>query len=358
MNLDALLDGMARILNEGASTTSYKWLLLWSVLDSAPVQIATHGGSTLDMRIVAESAIKVIEPQRRMFPDLGRPLRQGSIKDAPVLYRDRVLTPEGVAWELAQWPLPRVQRVPNGLVEVLWQQTREWQAQLDRDRNSRVPRRMFQTDTRGLPVIQLLDGALQGLVRLSPLVRPLIEIRWRDDVRAWNKSIAGGDPGWSLDRYLFPESARISLSKKALRELNELQLHRCFWCSRDLGRATPNADHVMPWSRTLNNSIENFVLTDARCNSVKSDRLISAQLGIRWARYVNSHRRDLRSIADANNLPSGPEESLAWLLSLTSTAVGEVEYFDVLDGRPMVRRAAGRKAWPIDRRWISLDPTK
>ena len=30
MRLDGLLEGLTRVLNEGASTTSYKWLLLWS----------------------------------------------------------------------------------------------------------------------------------------------------------------------------------------------------------------------------------------------------------------------------------------------------------------------------------------
>lgn len=356
MGLDALLDGMARILNEGASTTSYKWLLLWSVLDSAPVQLATGNGQSLDMRLVGESAIRAVQPQLREYPPLGRSLRQGSLPDDPLLYRSSDLVPDGVAWDLAQWPLPRIQHVPNGLVEVLWMQLPQWEAQLAKDRNSRIPRKLFSTDARGVPAIAMVDIALQSLVRLSPLVKPLIEIRWRDDVRRWNKSVATDDENWSIDRYLFPDSARISLAAPAVRDLKELQHHRCLWCGRELAGSATQTDHVVPWSRTLNNSVENLAVTDKRCNSVKSDRLISARLGRKWADHVNAHRQDLRSIARNHNLPTSPEESLAWLLSLTTTAVGDIDYFDVVHGEPVIRKAVGSQAWPIDRRWISLSP--
>lgn len=353
MNLNALLDGMTRVLNEGASTTSYKWLLLWSIMDSAPRQLVLHQGRELNMSVVSSSALKVIEPQLRDYPSLGRALRQGSQKQDPVLYRLEKRDVVDVAWALTQWPLARLQRVPTGLVEVLWTQQPTWEKQLRKDRNSRIPKTLFRVNTEGEPVVDLLEGSLEGLLRLSPLVKPLIELRWRNDVRAWNKSVWHQDPDWSLDDYLFPDSNRQTVSPAARRAVGQLHGDRCFWCDSLLVGKKRHLDHVVPWSRSLNNSVENLVVTDQRCNLKKADHLLSRHLGTKWARHVNSHRGELSRIAETYNLPYAPEDSLAWLISLARSTGGEIDFFDVAESRPVLRRSSMLKEWPVDFRWIS-----
>ena len=290
-------------------------------------------------------------PQRLPYTPLGRPLKQGSLKDDPLLFREE-LSPSTVAWALAQWPLPRLQHISSGILEVLWVQQRSWETQLKKDRNSRIPRALFATDDSGLPIVPLIDGALESLLRLSPLVKPLVEIRWRNDVRTWNRPAEGADENWSIDQYLFPDSTRLTIPKNVHRSLGEIQQGCCFWCEKPLKGKARHADHVVPWSRSLNNNIENLVISDGYCNSIKSDRLISPTLARRWASHVDRNRDTFKGLARSNNLHFAPNESLAWLISLTRTATGEVDYFDVSYGEPTVRRARASAVWPLDISWL------
>ena len=116
--------------------------------------------------------------------------------------------------------------------------------------------------------VRLLPGAGDELLRLGPLVRPLIELHCTRMVAEINQ-VATAE--LALDRHLFG-SDRV-LPPKALRDgMAALQHGQCFYCGAAFGTA-PEADHFIPRVRCGIDAIENLVLADRRCNNDKRDLL-------------------------------------------------------------------------------------
>jgi hypothetical protein len=134
-------------------------------------------------------------------------------------------------------------------------------------RESFSPARLPRRGPRG-PAIDLLPGAGDELLRLGPLIRPLVELHWTRMVAEIN----GAAPDeLNLHRHLFG-SDRV-LPPRALRDgIVALQDGRCFYCRKPLG-STPEADHFIPRIRCGIGAVENLVLADRRCNNDKRDLL-------------------------------------------------------------------------------------
>ncbi|MFP5328413.1 MAG: HNH endonuclease domain-containing protein, partial [Acidimicrobiia bacterium] len=153
--------------------------------------------------------------------------------------------------------------------------------------------------------LRLVDGALQLLQRAGPLLRPLIETAWTEKVARYN----GVDLDESrLRRQLFGYE-RASWPARLRVELEGLQ-EGCFYCGRPLPRRTaePDApssvvgaathiDHFVPWARTMNDAVENLVLTDGQCNLRKSDYLCSPAVVNRWIERLRARRTELAKAA-------------------------------------------------------------
>jgi hypothetical protein len=97
----------------------------------------------------------------------------------------------------------------------------------------------------------------------------------------------------------------------------ELQDGRCFYCADRLsGRAgqAPDVDHFIPWSRYPDDSLENLVVTHARCNNEKSDFLAAPRRIEDWqarTRPGSARAAELARIAEAVGWPRRPERTLA-----------------------------------------------
>jgi 5-methylcytosine-specific restriction endonuclease McrA len=116
------------------------------------------------------------------------------------------------------------------------------------------------------------------LIRLAPLVRPLVELHWTRAVADFTK-VARVEA--ALHDHLFRPDRR--LPPKSLRDwMTDLQDGRCFHCDKTIHRE-PEADHFIARVRCAIDAIENLVMADRSCNADKKDLLPAPTLVERWA---------------------------------------------------------------------------
>jgi 5-methylcytosine-specific restriction endonuclease McrA len=191
-----------------------------------------------------------------------------------------------VEWKLIEMPLPRLQRLgksPPFIYEICWEQDVE-QAEVTRYQ----ARKANQFDNRLL----LKAGVGEYLLQLAGLLRPLIQRRWAAMVALLNRLEES-----QLELFLFgtdrTQTARIRAG------LWEIQRRRCFYCDNRVKElAEGQVDHFVPWSRYPDDGLDNFVVTDKRCNAFKSSSLAAAEHLARWARRFAEDSSEYAQIAD------------------------------------------------------------
>jgi hypothetical protein len=124
--------------------------------------------------------------------------------------------------------------------------------------------------------LRLRAGVGDWLVRLSPLIRPLVQAKWATRVAARNPDLVDAE---RLNEFLFG-AKRISLAR-VHRPLADVQDQLCFYCSGRLMK-TWVIDHFLPWSRHPDNTLDNLVAAHARCNGEKSASLAGISHLRRW----------------------------------------------------------------------------
>lgn len=226
--------------------------------------------------------------RERAGADPSLPLGRARI-DEPEAFASLV---RSVEWKLVEMPLPRLQLVGDRLdafvYEIGW--------------DERVTRAQFESpgfDSR----LRLVGRAGDHLVRLAPLIRPLVEGRWALMVARLNPRETDEA---RLHAFLFG-TERSSL-EPVRAPLRELQDGRCFYCGSRLG-ARADVDHFVPWSRFHENAVENLVVACPACNGAKRDFLAAGLHVARWAeraRPGSSPAGQLREIAAAARWESAP----------------------------------------------------
>ncbi|MFD0482338.1 HNH endonuclease domain-containing protein [Kineococcus sp. GCM10028916] len=111
--------------------------------------------------------------------------------------------------------------------------------------------------------ITLFAGVPSALARVSPMLQPVLQQWWVDDVQRHNSAELEIP---DLRAFLF-DANRAGVARLAP-GLREFQQNRCFYCKRTLSGAV-HVDHVLPWSRVAIDGVRNLVLTDPRCNGDK-----------------------------------------------------------------------------------------
>ena len=320
---------LLELIDSGRRTATYKLALLMALLDLCARRCDAVGRppSVLYTREIAERVAAIYWPQVMVYrrgPEVIQ-LRQirspHSVITGAVLEFRRVaeannVTSLGLARQrlareysqtldrvevaVAEQPLPRLQIVGSGeqalpfLYDIDWGQ-----------RESFSRRRLHRDSPAGLPV-RLREGAGDRLVRLAPLIRPLVELHWTRMVAEIN-DVATEEQ--ALHRHLFGRD-RLT-PPKALREgLADLQASRCFYCRRPFRRA-PDADHFIPRVRCGIDAVENLVLADSACNNDKHDRLPDPALVEVWADRNLEHEDTLAQLASACGWDSDAPGTLA-----------------------------------------------
>ena len=173
-------------------------------------------------------------------------------------------------------------------------------------------------------LVRFRPGAGDHLLRLAPLLRPLIELHWTRMVARINRI---GTEDERLHDHLFG-TTRSNFPANLRTGLADLQDGECFYCGDRLPART-QVDHFVPWARWPNDAVENLVLADA-CNSHKSDYLPALTHVDRWARRLVVHRADMADLASSTRWETEPARSLAITRSC---------YAHLPAGTPLWRRA-------------------
>ncbi len=315
---------LLRIIDEGRRIGSYKLALLLALLDASAAESTPSGAApeVLQTRVIASHVLRLYLPQVATFVgrDAGAAtLRQITARRSPVLDAISALNdqarhmgcrsvaemagrlPEAfertldvIELTFARYPLRLLQVVGGQDLPFLY----------DIDWGEGVSLRRLHADGGGL--VRFHPGAADALVRLGPLMRPLVETHWTRMVATLNGIDLEEE---RLRAHLFGASRR-SFPRKLRARLGDLHDGRCFYCAGPLGSSW-DLDHVIPWSRHPNDAIENLVPADRRCNTAKSDSLPAVGHVARWRNGHVARAEDLAGLADSTGWLSDLEHTLA-----------------------------------------------
>jgi len=284
LSLEGFAEQILAVIDDGRRTATYKLALLMALIDCCAEGASVHGQSpeALSTRPIARRVAQLYWPQLRPFPTPTGPidLRQIANKSATIVRVLKTLfdsLPGVGTWEAAEvaapdhaeevldvvelatarFPLVRLQTVDGVQRRFLY----------DLDWGEEIA--MTRLRTPGGSLVRLRPGAGDQLLRLAPLVRPLIELHWLRMVAGFNNLDLVED---DLRRHLFG-AQRTAFPPSLRRGLLDLQAGACLYCPKPLSIVATAVDHFVPWSRWPNDAIENLVLAHASCNTRKSDHV-------------------------------------------------------------------------------------
>jgi hypothetical protein len=286
------------LLDATRYSATYKLAVLLALIDVAAERTGPDGmaPSTLPAKEVGRRVIELYWPQTVPYGAAahGQPrvLSQAPQNDIPAKlasWRGARHLPPGASLQDARaadpggWqnleadllavvigmPLAKLQRFGNGrrAVEDRFIYDFSWPEEIGRHA---VTRPGFDDSLR------LRPGVGGWLVRLAPLIRPLVQAKWAARVAARNSDLVDTE---RLDEFLFG-AQRVSLQRVS-GPLAEAQGQECFYGDGRLG-ARCAVDHFLPWSRHPDNTIDNLVAAHPRCNNDKSASLASLEHLQHW----------------------------------------------------------------------------
>ena len=307
----AFAEKLLLLLDQGAYTATYKVAVLLGLIDVCLEQTSREGKAPRQVacRDLARRVVELYWPQTRPFRG-EVVLRQNSTNQAAVVrlvreFREalgpmlaspgqaEILNPDGfrrllheVEWKLVQMPLPRLQVI--GREEERFIYDLSWVGE---------PTRSSFTSGELDTTIRLRSGVGENLVRLSGLLRPLIQKEWTDRVARFNR---GHVEEGELEGFLFgvPRTPPARLRS----DLVDLQEGSCFYCRTPLTEAV-EVDHFVPWARHPDDGIHNLVVADRRCNNSKRHFLAATRHVERWKGRADDHGTDLDEIAAFHQWP-------------------------------------------------------
>jgi len=303
---------LLNLLRFGGFTATYKYAVLLALMDLC-VEFNARGGAPTSITTaqLAEKVIDLYWPQTWPFEDeiLRQSASPGQAKivamicdwrrdHAPAgqsLARARSSNPAAFAalvrlveWKLVQMPLPKLQRVGAHVDEFIY--SIAW---TDAVKPSEFKHASF--DNRLL----LEPGAATQLIRVSPLLRPLIHREWAAKVASINEL-----PIHRLESFLFADEDQVDLNP--VRDpLLELQSNRCFYCDAKIV-SKAQVDHFIARARHLDHGLDNLVVAHQRCNGSKSDFIAHTDHLLNWAARLERSSSDLATIALASGWERRP----------------------------------------------------
>lgn len=325
--LSGFAERLLAVIDEGRRTATYKLATLLALMDCCAEQTTRDGRAPTEIstRAIARRVALLYWPQLRPFPiESGSvQLRQITNKSATILTAlgeaFRAL-PNVSTWDVAEAILPpdhvrqvvdvvelTVARYPLVRLQTVDGVPKPFIYDLDWGESVTISR----LKARGGAKVRLRRGAGDQLIRLAPLVRPLVELHWVRMVANLNRLALEEE---DLRRHLFG-AERIVFPPVLRRNLTELQTGNCFYCTKPLSAASA-VDHFVPWSRWPNDAIENLVIAHPSCNSHKSDHIPGPVPLERWAERIHSHGGDLASLAASTRWRSDCRRTVSLARSL------------------------------------------
>jgi len=127
--------------------------------------------------------------------------------------------------------------------------------------------------------LNLKPGVGDGFLLLSPLLRTQIENQWMRYVSDLNKLDTS-----ALNDYLFGfmRSAVATFAKY----LMPLQRGKCFYCGTGINNGSVDVDHVIPWSVSHDDGLDNLVASCIPCNLDKRATLLGLRHLKKWSKRL------------------------------------------------------------------------
>lgn len=315
----AFAEQLLTVVGEGRYTATYKYAVLLGLMDlcleystrtgGAPTSVTTrqlaekvlliYWSHTLPFASGKHQVLQQNNSGQAKIVELIRSFRERHAPDPSAnLGRARFSSPakferlvRDIEWKLVEMPLPRLQVIGNQHHRFIY--TIGWDLGITKNAFN-------DTDTFD-NLIRFVGQAGDHLVRLSGLLRPLIQREWAALVARFNRL-----PDAKLEQFLFGiDRASLAAIREPLRELAD---SRCFYCG-DHVRTRFDIDHFIPWSRYPDNGLENLVLSDPRCNGSKLDHLAAASHVERWAGRVERDATGLAAIAELAHWERHPNQT-------------------------------------------------
>jgi hypothetical protein len=346
LNFDGFAQRLLQLLDQGRFVATYKLAVLLGLLDVLSESAGPGGQAppTVSTRHLARTVIEIYWPHTRPFAG-DETLRQNQSGQAEIVrliaaFRERTVgdataplsnarwaQPErfealvrAVEWKLIEMPLERLQLIYDAFIYELGWAQRPTQAEVKAE------------DFDGR--LHLAPGAGDHLLRSAGLLRPLVQRTWALTVARFN-----GLQQAELDEFLFG-ATRISLTPVTA-GLRELASGRCFYCG-GMVRYGAQIDHFLPWTRHIDNGVENLVFAHGKCNRDKSAFLAAEPHLERWLqRITNPVKSDsLRQLASAKHWDSHPQQTLAVARSI------------------YLRLPRGYKLWAVGKQFTEVDQAR
>ena len=322
----AFLANIQTLLDEGQFTASYKFALLIALADLA-IESAVDDGQELEIPIekIAEKFVAYYWRQAVPWSPAGRAmdavvLRQNAGKQAEVLTRVFDVRERVSAYEVEvrrnsrEWRslISKVKHVVAGMPL--------WKLQTLRGRKLEF---LYENTGQGAGIV-LKRGVAFNLRHFHPLVTGLARSAWAQFVRQLGANHDALGQAVDLEEFLFG-TPRADLSDYRP-ILEELQSDRCFYCNGRL-RGRGAVDHFVPWRRYPVDLAHNFVLSDAGCNSRKSDLLADVPFLERWVRRNDDAKHELAARFTDRHLPfdfDASRQVTRWAYAQVERAGGQV----------------------------------
>ena len=357
-----IAEHLLHIVDDGRRTGTHKLVLLLAVMDGLEAEADRRGNvpSELRVRAIARPVLRIMWQQVAPFVPPGRsdagelrqmrPNGRGTYRFWELTRRARHLAERRGLADLEELseaapellhgleddlvaaavknPVPRLQRRGGDLVEFLYR----WPWGEDRS-----PRAVAgeQGWSDGEVRLEFVPDAAEELLRLAPVLRPVVEERVISDVAIYNNLHTNVE---AVRDHLFG-AERWRVPARLRERLRELQDNRCLYCDQPLGARGGQVDHFVPWVWRPNNAVENLVLADRSCNISKRDRFASHEHVARWVEGVPA-RTEI-------GLQLGPEVSGVYADATRSLGIARRSY-EQLDARQRLWAGRDRGLQPVE----------
>ena len=299
------LEKLLQVLAQGGFTSTYKYAVLLGLID-----LCVEAGQPPTSVTTTQLARRVVElywPQVRPFD--GKPLLNSAGKQAGIVSliaayiedHGDIVSPgmavlcdatgfadllREVEWILIEYPLPRVQRVgPHHdafIYEVNWDTT------VSRSRFLRGKQRRSDFDN----AIRFVDGAALELVRLAPVLVPLLRAEWTAKVSALNALAEARLAEHLFGRDRIDHSPCIALSVRCKTDVVStatvpFPAGPARWTTSSRGPATPTTGSTTSCSPTTG-------ATERSCTSLPTSASGTAGMPGAWSNRGSSTKSPAR----------------------------------------------------------------
>lgn len=288
------LNQVQYLLQNGRSTTTYKYALLMSLVRLA-IEKGDNSGKALFLSSddIAEKFIEIYWQQSRPFQfEAEQPFilnqHSNSNQQAKIINLINEISPKPTTLVNLQRNSKQWQAIKNAVIGTVLSNPIE---RLQEIGGKTVPF-LYHPNHYNKKGLLLLPKVMYSLRQFSSLIEELCQKKWMDSISLYKKNAHLLNGIQNLQQFLF-EYDRNQLTK-IVPILKDIQDNHCFYCQKPI-TGKQAVDHFIPWSMYPSDTGHNFVLADHSCNSDKSNLLADIPFYERWQKRNDIYNDVIKS---------------------------------------------------------------